>query len=103
MLYYGFILPDGTELAMDDNIRTHEELAENYIKTNNLYKDFRESSCESPVDFLVLELGAIKIGNITGPISITVAIPYHSDFIKSMCEEYYKKGFRIDKFDRRNY
>lgn len=101
MLYYGFILPDGTELAMDDTVRTHEELAENYIKNNYLYRDFRKSSCEDPVDFLVVELGAIKVGNFAKATSVTVAIPYYSDYIKSKCEEYARIGFSIDKFRRR--
>ncbi len=100
MLYYGFVLPDGTELTMNDNIRTHEELAENYIRTNNLYSDFRKSSCEDYVDFMVVEIGAIKVGNFAKATSITVSIPYHSDYIKSMCKEYAKIGFKVDKFRR---
>ena len=101
MLYYGFILPNGTELVPNDEIRTHEQLAEHYIKENYLYKDFRKSSCEDPVDFLVVDLGAIKVGNFAKATSITVAIPYYSDFIKEKVNEYACKGYRIDRFQRR--
>lgn len=101
LLYYGFILPDGTELCMNDDIRTHEELSINYIKDNYLYKEYRDSSCTDPTDFMVIELGAIKVGNFANMSSITVAVPYYSDYIKSMVLEYGRKGYKIDRFFRR--
>ena len=103
MLHYGFILPDGTELSMDDEIRTHEQLSLKYIKDNYLTKDFRNSSCEDPTDFMVVEIGAIKVGNFARATSITVATPYFSDFIKSMVEEYGRCGYRVDRFFRKDY
>lgn len=100
LLYYGFILPDGTELCMNDEIRTHEQLAIDYIKKNYYSKEYRKSSYEDPTDFLVIELGAIKVGNFANMSSITVAVPYYSDYIKLMVLEYGKKGYRIDRFFR---
>lgn len=101
MLYYGFILPDGTELAMTEDIRLHQDLAYKYIKENCLFSDFRKSSCEDMVDFMVVELGAIKVGNFAKTTSITVAVPYYSDYIKTMVEQYGKDGFEIDRFFRK--
>ena len=101
MLYYGFILPDGTELTMSEKIRTHEDLAINYIEENRLMKDYRRSSCEDPVDYMVVELGAIKVGNFASSTSITVSVPFFSEYIKSMTEMYSKKGYRVDRFFRR--
>lgn len=101
MLYYGFILPDGTELAMTENARLHQELAYNYIMENYLFSDFRKSSCEDMVDFMVIELGAIKVGNFAKATSITVAVPYYSDYIKTMVEQYGNYGFEIDRFFRK--
>lgn len=102
MLYYGFILPDGKELVMSEDIRTHELLAVNYIKENGYWKDYRNSSCEDPVDFMVIELGAIKVGNFASSTSITVSAPYYSDYIKSMVEMYSRKGYKVDHFFRRH-
>ena len=101
MLYYGFILPSGEELVMSEDIRTHEALAFAYIQKNRLMKEFRNSSCEDPVDFMVVEVGAIKVGNFANSTSITVSVPYYSDYIKSMVEMYGQKGYRIDRFFRR--
>lgn len=101
MLYYGFILPDGTELTMDDTVRTHEQLSLKYIKDNYLNAQFRKSSCEDPTDFMVIEIGAIKVGNFASATSITVATPYYSEYIKSMVEEYGRHGYKIDRFHRR--
>lgn len=101
LLYYGFILPDGTELCMNDNVRTHEELSMNYIYNNHLYKEYRNSSCADPTDFMVIELGAIKVGNFANMSSITVAVPYYSDYIKHLVEEYGRRGYKIDRFFRR--
>lgn len=101
MLYYGFILPDGTELVMSEEVRTHEALAINYIKENGYMKEFRRSSCEDPVDFVVIELGAIKVGNFANSTSITVSAPYYSEFIKSMVDMYASNGYRVDHFFRR--
>lgn len=103
MLYYGFILPDGTELAMSEEVRLHQDLACKYIKENYLFSDFRKSSCEDMVDFMVVELGAIKVGNFASSTSITVCMPYYSDYIKSMVEEYGRKGYKIDRFFRKDF
>ncbi len=101
LLYYGFILPDGTEFCMNDNVRTHEELSMNYINNNHIYKEYRNSSCADPTDFMVIELGAIKVGNFANMSSITVAVPYYLDYIKHLVEEYGRKGYKIDRFFRR--
>lgn len=101
LLYYGFVLPDGTELAMNDTVRLHEQLALEYIKANGLYAKFRKSSCEDPTDFMVIEVGAIKVGNFASATSITVATPYYSDYIKELVEEYGRRGYKIDRFHRR--
>lgn len=103
MLYYGFILPDGTELEMTEDIRLHYDLALKYIKDNNYIRDFRKSSCEDPVDFMVVELGTIKIGNFARATSLTVAVPYFSDFVKEKVEEYGRKGYQIDCFFRKDF
>ena len=103
MLYYGFILPDGTELEMTEGIRLHYDLALKYIKDNRYTKDFRQSSCEDPVDFMVVEVGAIKVGNFARATSITVSVPYHSDIIKAKVREYGRLGYRIDTLFRKNY
>ena len=101
MLYYGFILPDGKELVMSDKIRTHEALALKYIKENGYAREYRCSSCEDPIDFLVIELGAIKVGNFASSTSITVSVPYYSEYIKSMVQMYSSEGYRVDRFFRR--
>ena len=100
LLYYGFILPDGTELCMNDEIRTHEQLAIDYINKNYYSKEYRKLSYTDPTDFLVIELGAIKVGNFAKMSSITVAVPYYSDNVKHLAEEYGRKGYRIDRIFR---
>ena len=100
LLYYGFILPDGTELCMNDKIRTHEKLAIDYIQNNYYSKEYRNSSYTDPTDFLVIELGAIKVGNFAKMSSITVAVPYYLDNVKHLVEEYGRKCYRIDRIFR---
>ena len=103
MLYYGFVLPDGTELVMDENIRTHEELSINFIKNNSeLSKEFRRSSLDS-VDFMVLKVGAIKVGNFARSNSITVAIPHHSELISELVIEYSRIGYKVDRIFMKDY
>ncbi len=100
MLYYGFILPDGSEIGMTDNCRLHETVALNYIKENYLFKEYRNSDMFDPVDFMVSYLGAIKVGNQATSTSITVSIPYFSDIIRKYVEQYRRLGYRIDLYKR---
>ena len=96
LLYYGFILQDGTELKMDSECRLHEELALKYIKEERLSSSFRKSPYSDPVDFMVLELGAIKVGNMAKSTTITVSRSWLTDRILSIIKKYKDQGYRVD-------
>ena len=99
MPWYGFILRDGKELEAH-SIREHEQVAKEYVE-KNYYKDYIKSGYTDYTDYMVLKLGAIKVGNLANPRSITVALPYSSNLIREMCKALEEDGFYIDEVIRR--
>lgn len=103
MLYYGFILPDGTELKMEGKISTHEKLAEKFIQDKGLQRDYKKSNSTTPIDYLVIDWGAIKVGNLSRSDTITVTCPYYSEIIETKVREYRENGYRIDRIFLKDY
>ena len=97
MIYYGFIMPDGTERPMTDDARLHGDLALKIIREEGYNKDFRKSDITDPVDFLVLEIGAIKVGNQAKSDSVTVKTPIYEPMIRGFVKLYQELGYRIDR------
>ena len=98
MPWYGFILRDGKELEAH-SIREHERVAKEYIE-ENYHEDYIKSGYTDYTDYMVLKLGAIKVGNLANPKSITVAIPYFSSTVRKMCKVFEDDGFYIDEVKR---
>ena len=95
MLYYGFIMPDGSEYSNTPKKQLHMEIAIQIIKERYI-NDFLESEIMNPIDFLVIEVGAIKVGNRFKSSSITVRYLLENSLIRNFVELYESQGYRVD-------
>lgn len=62
-IFKGFVLPNGTEIPID-GCGNHTELAEHIVsQSKRLQKMMMNSKYCSPIDFLIYEMGYLKVGN----------------------------------------
>lgn len=71
MVELGFILPTGDKYLQEANEEGHIEVARRVIEKNSMSDRYERSKWNDPVDFLVFEEGALKIGNRWGAQVIT--------------------------------
>ena len=92
----GFILPDGKIAKMGTQ---HDDIAMEYLNEHKLYDEYKNSKYSDLCDFMVLQMGAIKVGCNRG---------YERKVITYVAEqmtrdqwvyiEYYQsKGYRLDE------
>ena len=100
MITYGFILPNGTELPMK-RMDKHEDYAIEYIRNNNLMADYKSSEYNlNPIDFMVLALGAIKVGNWHDSKTILAKFPYFSKEVEHLVRYYELMGYTVERIGK---
>lgn len=64
-IFKGFVLPNGTEIPIPiDGCGNHTELAEHIVaQSKRLQKMMMNSKYCSSIDFLIYEMGYLKVGN----------------------------------------
>lgn len=91
-----------TYTKMDDE-RGHIEIARRIIREIGLekrYKDSKWGKMDNPVDYLVYEEGAIKIGNRWGAKIITYCPDSISRKIYPKLQEYIDDWYQVDEVNR---
>ena len=75
----GFVLSDGEKFLKEESERGHIEVAFRILNASSRMKGRFERSIwapDNPVDFLIFEEGAIKVGNRWGDTRIIQYYPY---------------------------
>ncbi len=79
----GFYLPNGNKYFQLETEKGHIEVAMRVINIENLSERFEKSKWNDPVDFLIFDIGAIKIGNRWG----SRVISYYPNLLDRKSEE----------------
>lgn len=95
----GFALTDGEVILKDDSERGHIELAWRILNSDKRMKERFEKSVwapNDPVDYLIYDEGAAKIGNRWGQTRLVQYYPYvMSKRIGDILEEYRSLNYDI--------
>jgi len=98
-LELGFILPDGEKYLKDESERGHIEIGFRIINSDSGMKARFEKSVwapNNPVDFLIFEEGAAKIGNRWGTQRLIQYYPYLlSRKVQDSLLEYRNRNYEI--------
>lgn len=89
----GFIFGDGT--FFDDG-NTHVEIANAYIEEQGLQEKFSKSKYDFPIDFLIMKLGAIKVGNLYEDKVISFKERLMTEKQFEYINQFYGLGYKID-------
>lgn len=96
MTQIGFHLPDGFELFQESNLDNHVDIALRIIKEKGWEEYLQQSNYSDPVDFLVFNCGALKVGNCYLGKIVTVYPSKVSPYIQERINFYKKEGYQID-------
>lgn len=99
----GFIFPDEFSPAVTETTDVslpHESLARNFVLANpELVKKFSKFSGSSYCDFLILEVGAIKVGNNLGSNKVICYNPNNlSPTLWLYVMHYQSMGYKLIEF-----
>ena len=91
----GFILPDGTAAR---NGTHHDDVAMDYICTHHLLEKYDKSQHRDLCDFMIYELGALKVGSNSGDPRV---VTFHEDAMTReqwvYIQYYQNSGYRLDR------
>lgn len=96
----GFILSTGEKAFRDSEKDGHIEVAERIIKSNaGMAAKYEHSIWRDPVDFLIFDEGALKVGNRYGVLVITYYPKLLSKPVKDAIIEYRALGYKEDRLE----
>ena len=80
----GFVMPNGKTYDQENQSDGHIEIARRVITSENLDEKYKNSRWNDPVDFLIFDEGALKVGNRWGKRVVS----YYPNMITSVIQEY---------------
>lgn len=92
----GFVMPNGDKYLREQENHGHIEVAEKIIAEERLTLRFEKSQWEDPVDFLLFEEGALKIGSRYGERVISYYPNLLTRKVRDAILEYKSKNYRED-------
>ena len=91
----GFILPDGSVAKHGTH---HDDVAMEYINEHHLFEKFAKSRYRDLCDFMIFEMGALKVGCNSGNPKV---VTFHEELMTRdqwVYIQYYQvHGYRLDR------
>ena len=88
-----FVLQSGKELNVDFE-KGHNDVALEYIEEKGYKRDMQKLSVD-PIKYMVLYLGAAKVGSKTEGKIIEVCVPYSTRKVEEAVKKYQECGYEI--------
>lgn len=88
-----FVLQSGKELNVDFE-KGHNDVALEYIEEKGYKRDMQKLSVD-PIKYMVLYLGAAKVGSKTEGKIVEVCVPYSTRKVEETVKKYKECGYEI--------